>query len=168
MAEISAENIQHETLSVAGGNGNVNVAEDTAGQATVKNAGDAPLNTAENDFEITWTGPLSGIQSVSTRYVQRAGELTVTYEFEGEIVAVGALIPLMFSDGQEQAVITHTEQSVRTAYRGAYVESTVQDAGAVIQLDQQVVASRNGLLKQARMEVYGAQQLTFTVRLGRN
>ncbi|MGO4529871.1 glycosyl hydrolase [Paenibacillus sp. 2TAF8] len=168
MAEISAENKQHETLSVAGGNGNVNVAEDTAGQATVKNAGAVPLNTAENDFEITWTGPLSGIQSVSTRYVQRAGELTVTYEFEGEIVAVGALIPLMFSDGQEQAVITHTEQSVRTVYRGAYVESTVQDAGAVIQLDQQVVASRNGLLKQARMEVYGAQQLTFTVRLGRN
>ncbi|WP_434748374.1 glycosyl hydrolase [Paenibacillus amylolyticus] len=125
-------------------------------------------NNAENAFEITWTGPLPGIQSVSTRYVQRADELTVTYEVEGEIEAVGALIPLMFCDGEEQAVITQTEQSVRTVYRGAYVESTVQDAGAVIQLDQQEVASRNGLLKQARMEVYGAQQLTFTVRLGLN
>ena len=124
-------------------------------------------NTAENIFDITWTGPLSGISSVTARYVQREDELTVTYTFEGELEAVGAQIPLMFSDGQEQAVITHTKQCVRTTYRGAYVESTIHDAGAIIQLDEQEIASRNGLLKQARMEVYGAEQLTFTVRLGR-
>ncbi|MNW65742.1 hypothetical protein D3C74_441510 [compost metagenome] len=57
---------------------------------------------------------------------------------------------------------------MRTAYLGAYVESTIQDAKAVIQLNPQEVASRNGLLKQARMEVYDAQQLTFTIRLGRD
>lgn len=165
-AEVPAENKLHEIVSAA--DVNSNDGENNAEQATRKTNEDATLNTVGNDFEITWAGPLSGIQSVSTRYVQRADELTVTYQFEGEIEAAGALIPLMFSDGEENAVITRTEQSVRTAYRGAYVESTIHDAGAVIQLNQQEVASRNGLLKQARMEVYGAQQLTFTVRLGRN
>ncbi|MGQ8873687.1 glycosyl hydrolase [Paenibacillus sp. TSA_86.1] len=164
--EMQADHTLHETVTVA--DVNSSAGENIFEQAMRENAEHARINTAGNAFEITWTGPLPGIQSISTRYVQRADELTVTYEFEGEIEAVGALIPLMFCDGEEQAVITQTEKSVRTVYRGAYVESTVQDAGAVIQLDQQEVASRNGLLKQARMEVYGAQQLTFTVRLGQN
>lgn len=129
---------------------------------------EAALNHAANHFEITWTGPLPGMRSIITRYVQQADELKVTYIFEGKIEAVGAVIPLMFSDGQEQAVITCTEQSVRTTYLGAYVESTIQDAKAVIQLSSQAVASRNGLLKEARMEVHDAQQLTFTIRLGRD
>ncbi|PYE43150.1 glycosyl hydrolase [Paenibacillus barcinonensis] len=131
---------------------------------TVKTTGGG---VEENAFYLTWKGPLPGISSVRGHYVQQADQLTVTYEFEGEIEAVGALIPLMFSDGQEQAVITHTGQSVRTVYRGAYVESKILDAGAIIQLNSQAVASRNGLLKQARMEVHGTQQLTITVQLGR-
>lgn len=119
-----------------------------------------------NAFAVTWVGPLPGIDSLRTRYVQQADLLTVTYEFEGEIAAAGALIPLMFHDGREQAVITHTDHSVRTEYRGAYAESTALDQGATIHLDQQEVASRNGLLKEARIEVNGARSLTFTVRLG--
>lgn len=38
----------------------------------------------------------------------------MTYEFDGELEAVGALIPLMFNDGREQAVITHSNQAVRS------------------------------------------------------
>nr|WP_145406381.1 glycosyl hydrolase [Paenibacillus xylanexedens] len=124
-------------------------------------------SAGQNVFQITWKGPFSGISAVRGRYVQRADELIVTYEFEGRIEAAGALIPLMYSDGQEQAVVTHTERSVRTAYRGAYVESEACNPGVNVKLDPQAIASRNGLLKQARMEAYGAQQLTFTVRLGR-
>jgi hypothetical protein len=119
-----------------------------------------------NAFTVTWLGPLTGLNSLRTRYVQQADLLTVTYEFDGELEAVGALIPLMFSDGREQAVITHSKQAVRSEYRGAYVESTVLDEGAVIQLKQQPVASRNGLLKEARMEVSGVRSITFTIRLG--
>jgi len=119
-----------------------------------------------NAFTVTWLGPLTGLDSLRTRYVQQADLLTVTYEFDGELEAVGALIPLMFSDGREQAVITHSKQAVRSEYRGAYVESTVLDEGAVIQLKQQPVASRNGLLKEARMEVSGVRSITFTIRLG--
>ncbi|SEB25231.1 glycosyl hydrolase [Paenibacillus sp. 276b] len=119
-----------------------------------------------NAFTVTWLGPLIGLDSLSTRYVQQADLLTVTYEFDGELEAVGALIPLMFSDGREQAVITHSKQAVRSEYRGAYVESTVLDEGAIIQLKQQPVASRNGLLKEARMEVSGGRSITFTIRLG--
>lgn len=119
-----------------------------------------------NAFTVTWLGPLPGLNSLRTRYVQRAELLTVTYEFDGEVEAVGALIPLMFSDGREQAVITHSKQTVRSEYRGAYVESTVLDEGAIIHLKQQPVASRNGLLKEARMEVSGVRSITFTIRLG--
>lgn len=119
-----------------------------------------------NAFTVTWLGPLIGLDSLSTRYVQQADLLTVTYEFDGELEAVGALIPLMFSDGREQAVITHSKQAVRSEYRGAYVESTVLDEGAIIQLKQQPVASRNGLLKEARMEVSGGRSITFTIKLG--
>ncbi|WP_342553868.1 glycosyl hydrolase [Paenibacillus sp. FSL R7-0652] len=140
---------------------------DTVPAADAKAGDRASGDTVENAFDMTWTGPLPGIRSVCTRYVQRADQLTVTYVFEGEIEAAGALIPLMYSDGQEQAVITRTGQSVRTEYRGAYVESTAHDAGAVIRLDQQETSSRNGLLKKARIEVHGAQQLTFTIQLGR-
>ena len=163
LPEISAENksLEAELPAIA------NVKENNAQQSTGKTGEDVTLSPAGNIFEIIWTGPLPGIGSISTRYVQQAEELTVTYIFQGEIEAVGALIPLMFSDGQEQAVITRTQQSVRTTYLGSYVESTVQDAGAVIRLNPQEVASRNGLLKQARMEVHDAQQLTFTIRLGR-
>ncbi|PQP83812.1 glycosyl hydrolase [Paenibacillus sp. PCH8] len=119
-----------------------------------------------NSFAVTWVGPLPGIESLRTRYVQQVDVLTVTYEFEGEVEAVGALLPLMFSDGREQAIITHTDHSVRTEYQGAYVESTALDQGAIIHLDHQEVASRNGLLKEARIEVSGARSLTFTIRLG--
>jgi len=119
-----------------------------------------------NAFTVTWLGPLPGLDSLRTRYVQQADLLTVTYEFDGEFEAVGALIPLMFSDGREQAVITQSKQAVRSEYRGAYVESTVLDEGAIIQLKQQPVASRNGLLKEARMEVSGVRSITFTIRLG--
>ncbi|SLK08693.1 MULTISPECIES: glycosyl hydrolase [unclassified Paenibacillus] len=119
-----------------------------------------------NAFTVSWLGPLIGLDSLSTRYVQQADLLTVTYEFDGELEAVGALIPLMFSDGREQAVITHSKQTMRSEYRGAYVESTVLDEGAIIQLKQQPVASRNGLLKEARMEVSGGRSITFTIRLG--
>lgn len=115
---------------------------------------------------MTWLGPLPGLNSLRTRYVQRAELLTVTYEFDGELEAVGALIPLMFNDGREQADITHSKQAVRSEYRGAYVESTVLDEGAIIHLKQQPVASRNGLLKEARMEVSGGRSITFTIRLG--
>ncbi|WKL04766.1 hypothetical protein Q0F98_18940 [Paenibacillus amylolyticus] len=73
---------------------------------------------------------------------------------------------MMFHDGREQAVITHTDHSVRTEYRGAYVESTALDQGAIIHLEEQAVASRNGLLKEARIELGGAQSLSFTIRLG--
>nr|WP_154892048.1 glycosyl hydrolase [Paenibacillus xylanexedens] len=170
--EITAENKLHKTVSAVGTDIVESIAEHDTRKASEQTkretAEKAMLNTTENDFEITWTGPLPGMRSIITRYVQRADELVVTYIFEGEMEAVGAVIPLMFSDGREQAVITYTEQSVRTAYLGAYVESTVQDAKAVIQLNPQEVASRNGLLKQARMEVYDAQQLTFTIRLGRD
>ncbi|OAX45455.1 hypothetical protein [Paenibacillus sp. AD87] len=121
-----------------------------------------------NAFTVTWLGPLIGLNSLRTRYVQQADLLTVTYEFDGELEAVGALIPLMFSDGREQAVITHSKQAVRSEYRGAYVESTVLDEGAIIQLKPQPVASRNGLLKEARMEVRGMRSITFTIRLGIN
>ncbi|QLG37312.1 MULTISPECIES: glycosyl hydrolase [unclassified Paenibacillus] len=119
-----------------------------------------------NAFTVTWLGPLPGLNSLRTRYVQRAELLTVTYEFDGELEAVGALIPLMFNDGREQADITHSKQAVRSEYRGAYVESTVLDEGAIIHLKQQPVASRNGLLKEARMEVSGGRSITFTIRLG--
>lgn len=119
-----------------------------------------------NAFTVSWLGPLIGLDSLSTRYVQQADLLTVTYEFDGELEAVGALIPLMFSDGREQADITHSKQAVRSEYRGAYVESTVLDEGAIIHLKQQPVASRNGLLKEARMEVSGERSITFTIRLG--
>jgi hypothetical protein len=115
---------------------------------------------------VTWVGPLPGIETLRTHYVQQADVLTITYEFEGEIAAAGALIPLMFSDGREQAVITHMDQSVRTEYRGAYVESTALDQGAIIHLEEQAVAFRNGLLKEARIEVSGARGLTFSIRLG--
>ncbi|WP_339258445.1 glycosyl hydrolase [Paenibacillus sp. FSL R5-0713] len=124
------------------------------------------INASENSFAVTWVGPLPGVETLRTHYVQQADLLTITYEFQGEIVAAGALIPLMFHDGREQAVITHTDQSVRTTYRGAYVESTALDQEAIIHLEDQVVASRNGLLKEARIEVNGARSLTFTVRLG--
>lgn len=119
-----------------------------------------------NAFTVTWLGPLTGLDSLRTHYVQQADLITVTYEFDGELKAVGALIPLMFNDGREQAVITHSKQAVRSEYRGAYVESTVLNEGAIIQLKQQPVASRNGLLKEARMEVSGGRSITFTVRLG--
>lgn len=119
-----------------------------------------------NAFTVTWLGPLIGLDSLRTHYVQQADLLTATYEFDGELEAVGALIPLMFNDGREQAVITHSKQAVRSEYRGAYVESTVLNEGAIIQLKQQPVASRNGLLKEARMEVSGGRSITFTVRLG--
>jgi hypothetical protein len=140
---------------------------DTVPAADAKAGDRAAGDTVENAFDMTWMGPLPGIRSVCSRYVQRADQLTVTYVFEGEIEAAGALIPLMYSDGQEQAVITQTGQGVRTEYRGAYVESTAHDAGAVIRLDQQETSSRNGLLKKARIEVHGALQLTFTIQLGR-
>ncbi|MDM5280314.1 glycosyl hydrolase [Paenibacillus silvae] len=166
-------------IDPASGGGSV-VYETEAPIATAENESGNKLNkamagsgvkavesTGENAFQITWKGPFCGISAVRGHYVQRADELIVTYEFEGRIEAAGALIPLMYSDGQEQAVVTHTERSIRTAYRGAYVESEVCNPGANVMLDQQVVASRNGLLKQARMEAHGAQQLTFTVRLGR-
>ncbi|WFA83812.1 glycosyl hydrolase [Paenibacillus amylolyticus] len=119
-----------------------------------------------NSFAVTWVGPLPGIETLRTHYVQQADVLTITYEFEGEIAAAGALIPLMFHDGREQAVITHTDHSVRTEYRGAYVESTALDQGAIIHLEEQAVASRNGLLKEARIEVNGARRLSFAIRLG--
>ncbi|MGV2885854.1 glycosyl hydrolase [Paenibacillus taichungensis] len=121
-----------------------------------------------NAFTVTWLGPLTGLDSLRTRYVQQADLLTVTYEFDGELEAVGALIPLMFSDGREQAVITHSKQAVRSEYRGAYVESTVLDEAATIHLKEQPVASRNGLLKEARMELSGVRSITFTIRLGIN
>ncbi|MEK4054222.1 glycosyl hydrolase [Paenibacillus sp. FSL F4-0087] len=121
-----------------------------------------------NAFTVTLLGPLTGLDSLRTRYVQQADLLTVTYEFDGELEAVGALIPLMFSDGREQAVITHSKQAVRSEYRGAYVESTVLDEGATIHLKEQPVASRNGLLKEARMELSGVRSITFTIRLGIN
>ncbi|KAA2301867.1 glycosyl hydrolase, partial [Clostridioides difficile] len=67
------------------------------------------VNALENAFAVTWVGPLPGIKTLRTHYVQQADVLTITYEFEGEIAAAGALIPLMFYDGREQAVITHTD-----------------------------------------------------------
>ncbi|WP_440115529.1 glycosyl hydrolase [Paenibacillus sp. QZ-Y1] len=118
-----------------------------------------------NEFVVTWRGPLPGLEALHTRYVQQQDLLTVTYEFEGEIEAAGALIPLMFSDGREQAVITHTNHSVRSEYQGAYAESSALDEGVVIQMKEQSVASRNGLLKEARMERSGSQSITFTIRL---
>ncbi|MFB8377188.1 glycosyl hydrolase [Paenibacillus taichungensis] len=121
-----------------------------------------------NAFTVTWLGPLTGLNSLRTHYLQQADLLTLTYEFDGELEAVGALIPLMFSDGREQAVITHSKQAVRSEYRGAYVESNVLDQGATIYLKEQPVASRNGLLKEARMEVSGKRSITFTIRLGIN
>lgn len=124
-------------------------------------------NVVGNSFAVTWNGPLPGINALRTHYVQQADLLTVTYEFEGEIAAAGALIPLMFHDGREQAVITHTDHRVRTEYRGAYVETTALDQGAAIHLEEQAVASRNGLLKEARIEVNGARRLSLTIRLGK-
>ncbi|RAW12318.1 glycosyl hydrolase [Paenibacillus taichungensis] len=121
-----------------------------------------------NAFTVTWLGPLTGLDSLQTHYVQQADLLTVTYEFDGELEAVGALIPLMFSDGREQADITHSKQAVRSEYREAYVESNVLDEGATIHLKEQPVASRNGLLKEARMEVSEGRSITFTIRLGMN
>lgn len=147
MGESSADNELQETVSAVGSNIVMSTAEHDTRKASEQTkretAEKAMLNTMENDFEITWTGPLPGMRSIITRYVQRADELVVTYIFEGEIEAVGAVIPLMYSDGREQAVITYTERSVRTTYLGAYVESTIQDAKAVIQLNPQEVASRN-------------------------
>ncbi|MGN7415742.1 glycosyl hydrolase [Paenibacillus sp. SAF-068] len=124
-------------------------------------------NAVGNSFAVTWIGPLPGINALRTHYVQQADLLTITYEFEGEIAAAGALIPLMFHDGREQAVITHMDHRVRTEYRGAYVETAALDQGATIQLEEQAVASRNGLLKEARIEVNGVRRLSLTIRLGK-
>ncbi|MEC0125995.1 hypothetical protein [Paenibacillus pabuli] len=110
---------------------------------------------------------MAGLQSLRTYYTQQPGLLTVTYEFEGEIEAAGAVIPLMYSDGEEQAVITVSSDHVRCEFCGAYVESTVLDEEAEIQLQDHTVASRNGVLKEARMIVSGSQRITFTVRMGR-
>ncbi|MFS0859408.1 glycosyl hydrolase [Paenibacillus taichungensis] len=120
-----------------------------------------------NTFTVDWVGPLVGLQALRTVYTQQPGLLTVTYEFEGEIEAAGAVIPLMFSDGEEQAVITVSGDHVRSEFCGAYVESTVLDEGAEIHLQDHMVASRNGVLKEARMIVSGSQKITFTVRLGK-
>ncbi|MGC5775495.1 glycosyl hydrolase [Paenibacillus pabuli] len=120
-----------------------------------------------NRFTVDWVGPLAGLQSLRTYYTQQPGLLTVTYEFEGEIEAAGAVIPLMYSDGEEQAAITVSSDHVRCEFCGAYVESTVLDEEAEIQLQDHTVASRNGVLKEARMIVSGSQRITFTVRLGR-
>ncbi|WFR63425.1 hypothetical protein P9222_03305 [Paenibacillus amylolyticus] len=41
------------------------------------------------------------------------------------------------------------------------------DQEATIHLEEQAVASRNGLLKEARIEIGGARRLSFTIRLGK-
>lgn len=111
-------------LDPAQGGGSIvyeKVGQDTPNQVEghlAERAAEEGVNTSENSFAVTWVGPLPGVETLRTHYVQQADLLTITYEFEGEIAAAGALIPLMFHDGREQAVITHTDQSVRTTYRG--------------------------------------------------
>lgn len=119
-----------------------------------------------NSFTLEWHGPLQGLQELRMHVLQQQGLLQITYEFEGQIQAAGAVIPLMFGDGEQQAEITCSANRVRTEFRGAYAESKLVDSIGRVHVQDGTVASRNGLLRFARMEVPGSRTLTFTVELG--
>lgn len=119
-----------------------------------------------NAFTLEWHGPLQGLHELRMHVLQQQGLLQITYEFGGQIQAAGAVIPLMFGDGEQQAEITCSDNRVRTEFRGAYAESKLVDSIGRVHVQDGTVASRNGLLRFVRIEVPESRTLTFTVELG--
>ncbi|WP_431089150.1 glycosyl hydrolase [Paenibacillus sp. 8b26] len=126
----------------------------------------------ETDFTLLWKGPFPGVWEIRTQYRQVPGKIEVTYELQGNIQAVGALIPLMAYDGQERSVIHHVmssgeeKESIRVEYAGASLEVIPATKGTNVVWPEELasVACRNGLLKGARLECEGSH-ISFIIHL---
>ena len=131
---------------------------------------------------IKWQGPLQGIDHVIATYEQSPGHIVITYEVgydqaseqsiqsPGHIGHIGAWIPLFQSDGQESSVIeTATQEStevITLTYRGQQLRIVPVTPHSMITFPQEAeqVASRNGLLRGARIEAPG-QRISFEIWL---
>ncbi|MBY0021318.1 hypothetical protein J2W97_003199 [Paenibacillus jamilae] len=126
----------------------------------------------ETDFTLLWEGPFPGVREIRTHYRQVPGKIEVSYELQGNIQNVGALIPLMAYDGRERSVIHHVmaageeTESIRVEYAGASLEviPTTEGTNVVWPDELTAVACRNGLLKGARLEC-GGSRISFIIRL---
>ncbi|MDP1510782.1 glycosyl hydrolase [Paenibacillus sp. CMAA1739] len=129
-------------------------------------------SAGETDFTLLWEGPFPGVREIRTHYRQVPGKIEVSYELQGNIQHVGALIPLMAYDGQERSVIHHVmaageeTESIRVEYAGASLEviPTTEGTNVVWPEELTSVACRNGLLKGARLEC-GGSSISFIIRL---
>lgn len=120
-----------------------------------------------SELELSWSGPFKGVSEVLTRYKQEPGRITVTYEINGEVDTIGAIIPLMHFDGQEHSHIRLEGQTITNEFRGVAVTVTSDTPHAVIELQEETVACRNGLLKWARIEASG-REISFQIVLAEN
>jgi hypothetical protein len=114
-------------------------------------------------FEVRYSGPLGGPQSLTERYLVAPGRVTQVSDLSGYSGPIRLIVPLLVDNGREKSKVGVAGKSITVSLEGSTISYTAPDA-ANVSVEDTLYPSRNGWYKLGVAEFPdGANKATWVI-----